>query len=657
MKLYLYARKSTDREDKQVQSLEDQIKCLLKLASEQWHEIVEVIQESASAKAPGRPLFNKMRADIEAGKADGVLCWKVDRLYRNPIDAWAIQWMMQTWKLKLIQTQERAYRPEDNVLILSIESGMAHQYINDLRKNVARGMNSKLEKWWVPWRTPIGYLNQSEDRTVIVDSERWVLVRKMWDKMLMGCYSVPQIVEMASKQWWLDMKKTRNKPCKELTLSSTYNMFRNVFYTWMFDYAGQRYPGKHKPMITLDEYLRVQQLLDGKQINAGSQKHDHAFTGFIRCAECGYHITCDVKVKEIKSTWEMKSYYYYKCSGKGPKCSQVGKSLRSWELEEQIDKILASVQIRPEFREWWIKMVRQHFQEETDSFQGRLDALDTKISSLNKKKNQLLECLLDELISKSEFESQKNQIEHDIIQSQAQRQTLSQSSVVWMTKIEQAFDFIARARTSFSKWTQRTKREIARALGQNFLMSDRILHIELHSWLVPIVDNNLVCCLHNVPSEPKENLSGKAFAVPWEVDTSEWWGFLDIRRTFQSCEGDSRYTFGWVWEVEKIDRCKTGVMKNNYTYFVNTRIISFVLLYSSPIDIPSWIFLYWSVLKKRLNGFANPCTGTEFMWKAYLFSERGTTDLSLFICPIVLPHSPKSISRSPATILSGTMTM
>lgn len=526
MKLYLYARKSTDREDKQVQSLEDQIKCLVKLANDLWHEIVEVIQESASAKAPGRPLFNKMRKDIEVGKAEGVLCWKIDRLYRNPLDAWSIQWMMQAWKLKLIQTPERAYCPEDNVLLLNIESGMAQQYINDLRKGVVRGMNSKIQKGWIPWRTPIWYLNDSETRTVVTDPVRWGLVKKMWDTMLMGCYSVPQILDMATSQWWLDMKKTRNRPCKPLTLSSTYNMFRNIFYTWMFDYAGQRYPGQHKPMITLEQYLRVQEILDGKQMNAGSQKHDHAFTGFMRCAECWYHITCDVKSKEIKSTGETKTYHYYKCSGKGPKCSQVGKSLRSEELEEQIDGILASVQIRPEFREWWIRMVRKHFQEETDAFQGRLDALDIKISSLNKKKNHLLECLLEELISKSEYEAQKEQIEHELIQSQAQKQTLSQSASVWVTKIEQAFDFMSRARESFARWSQKTKREIARALGQNFLISERMLNIELHWWLSPIVNNNKVCCVGNGPSEPKENPSGKAFAVPWEVYDSNWWTHL-----------------------------------------------------------------------------------------------------------------------------------
>lgn len=96
-------------------------------------------------------------------------------------------------------------------------------------------------------------------------------------------------------------------------------------------------------------------------------------------------------------------------------------------------------------------MVRKHFQEESDAHQGRLDTLDAKISSLTRKKNQLLECLLDELISKSEYESQKEQIEHDLIQAQAQKQTLTQSASVWVKKIDEALDFLVNARKHFSQ--------------------------------------------------------------------------------------------------------------------------------------------------------------------------------------------------------------
>ena len=105
-------------------------------------------------------------------------------------------------------------------------------------------------------------------------------------------------------------------------------------------------------MVTLEQFNKVQEILDGKQVNVVPITHDHSYTGMIRCGECGYHITCDTKVKTIKTTGLSKTYHYYKCSGKGPYCSQSSKSTTLSNLEQQIDELLASIQIKPDFLNW-----------------------------------------------------------------------------------------------------------------------------------------------------------------------------------------------------------------------------------------------------------------------------------------------------------------
>ena len=60
MDYFLYARKSTDVEDKQVRSIEDQLAVLRALAKEQGLHIVQEFMEKQSAKMPGRPVFNEM---------------------------------------------------------------------------------------------------------------------------------------------------------------------------------------------------------------------------------------------------------------------------------------------------------------------------------------------------------------------------------------------------------------------------------------------------------------------------------------------------------------------------------------------------------------------------------------------------------------------
>ena len=114
LKYILYCRKSTDTEDKQVLSLDSQEAELRKVAKTFDLEIVETLRESRSAKEPGRPIFNEMIAMISAGKADAILCLKIDRLTRNPVDGGQIQWLLQTGKIKCIQTFEKSYLLKKN---------------------------------------------------------------------------------------------------------------------------------------------------------------------------------------------------------------------------------------------------------------------------------------------------------------------------------------------------------------------------------------------------------------------------------------------------------------------------------------------------------------------------------------------------------------
>ena len=195
MKYILYCRKSSEDKGKQVLSLESQVNEMKKLASNLDLEVVKIYTESKTAKKPeNRPLFSDMIKYIKKhGKEDlGILCWKIDRLSRNPIDSATIQWLLQQDKLKIIQTIDRQYLPSDNVLLFNVESGMANQYILDLSKNTKRGMISKLEKGWQTGIAPLGYLNDKENKIIIKDPERFNLIRKMWDLMLTGNYTPPR---------------------------------------------------------------------------------------------------------------------------------------------------------------------------------------------------------------------------------------------------------------------------------------------------------------------------------------------------------------------------------------------------------------------------------------------------------------------------------
>ena len=75
MKYFLYIRKSTDEDDRQVLSLEAQETELKEFALRENLLIAAIFRESQTAKEPGRPIFNDMLKRMENGEAEGILAW------------------------------------------------------------------------------------------------------------------------------------------------------------------------------------------------------------------------------------------------------------------------------------------------------------------------------------------------------------------------------------------------------------------------------------------------------------------------------------------------------------------------------------------------------------------------------------------------------
>ena len=86
MKYIIYAHKSTEKDDRQILSIEAQLVELKEFAAKEKLEIVTSFQEAKTAKEPGRMKFAEMLSLIEKGKADGIISWHPDRLARNSVD-------------------------------------------------------------------------------------------------------------------------------------------------------------------------------------------------------------------------------------------------------------------------------------------------------------------------------------------------------------------------------------------------------------------------------------------------------------------------------------------------------------------------------------------------------------------------------------------
>jgi site-specific DNA recombinase len=513
IKYFLYTRKSSESEDRQVQSIDDQIDRLKVMADQFKLKIVDIYKESKSAKQPNnRPMFSEMLERIEKGEANGILCWQMNRLSRNPVDSGTLQWMLQKEIIQSIQTIDREYKPTDNAVIMSVESGVSNQFILDLSKNTKRGMQGRVDKGWMPNMAPLGYLNSKDDEgrgIIIEDPERFPLIRKMWDLMLTGNTSPTKIVRIANKEWGFRTRKMKRLGGKPMSESTIYRILNNRFYVGEISHRKEWHKGSHKQMVTVDEFDHVQKLL-GRNSTIRPQKKEFAFTGFIRCGECGCLFTAETKTKHIKSTGEIKNYTYYHCTRKRRdiSCSQIS-CISDTELEEQIERELSKLTIIPEFRSWALETLGREHEKEVTKRSSIYRSLQEAANQTQSQIDNLTRMRVRDLIDDEQYIKEHDLLKAQLAKTNEELAKTENRAERWLELTEDVFDFATYAHSAFLNGTLQTKREIMTALGSNPTIINGKLNVPPHPWLVPIINNAIALNEEFARLEPQESAINK----------------------------------------------------------------------------------------------------------------------------------------------------
>jgi DNA invertase Pin-like site-specific DNA recombinase len=510
---FIYCRKSSEAEDRQILSNESQNRELALLGVNRHLPISRIFSESKSAKEPGRPVFNEMMQAIYRGEAAGIICWKLDRLARNPVDGGSVIWAIKQQGIKVITPSQIYGREDDNSILMYMEFGFAQKYVDDLSKNTKRGLKTKVENGWYPGVAPIGYLNFCNSKTgekkLIKDPDLFPHVRHMWDLMLTGVYTAPQILEIVNQQWSFRTRATRKGGGKPLSRSAIYHIFGNRFYSGSFEYpggSGNIYQGKHEPTVTKAEYDRVQSLLR-RHSSPRAQLHEFPFTGLIRCGECDRMVTAEVKHQLRCSSCRLKfacqgrtncpgckipikamvspkfrTYVYYHCSKSGyPRCGQ--KSITAEDLERQIADALGRIQISDDFKEWAIKYLHELYHEQKASND---QILENHLKALNLC-SQRLDALVrlktspentdGSLLSDDEYRRQRVALHQE--KSALDRLSVSdEHKQSALAAAQETLQFASKARERFVTGDSETKRSIVTAIRSHLLLINKKLNIE-----------------------------------------------------------------------------------------------------------------------------------------------------------------------------------
>lgn len=306
----LYARKSSESDEKQAMSIDGQLYEMRELAKRDKINVVEVITESHSAKETGqRPQFNYMVEGISNGKFNGIITWAPDRISRNAGDLGRVVDLMDQGKLSLIKThsQDFSNNPNEKFLLMILCSQAKLE--NDNRGiNVKRGLRNKCQVGIRPGLAPPGYLNMIKGNriaSVVLDPERAPIIKEMFLKVANQGFSGRMI-----RKWFVDIDfkgQWGNIP----VLSKIYSMLRNPFYYGDFQYGGIWYKGTHEKITTkpIFDKAQIQLQVGPKQWN----RQSFPFKQICLCGNCGGKITAEIKYRKTKKD-EFHTHIYYHCN-------------------------------------------------------------------------------------------------------------------------------------------------------------------------------------------------------------------------------------------------------------------------------------------------------------------------------------------------------
>ena len=366
MKHLLYVRKSSEEKNRQALSLESQISNMQRRADELGLNIIKVFAESKSAKKPyNRPMFTEMIRMIEDGEADGIVCWALDRLSRNPIDSGKILWLLQEGIIKEIQTMEKCYLPSDDAVLFSVKTGEANQEIRTLSTRVKRGMASKLENGGYPNYAKIGYTNDRLNKTILVDTERAPFIKRAFELYASGSYSLKKISDLLFQEGF------RSRSGYKYRKGRIQKILKDPFYHGIMYVHGIYYSGNHETLISKELFEKTQDVFTGKN-RSRYKKHFFPLRGFMNCHSCGCLMTA----------MEKKGFTYYYCTNGKGHCEAHKRYLRS----EEAEKILASIFKKIHFDEEFIELCYEADREKSKKDGG---FFETMKANLEKRRKEL----------------------------------------------------------------------------------------------------------------------------------------------------------------------------------------------------------------------------------------------------------------------------
>ena len=427
MRYVIYARKSTEDDDRQVLSIEAQLVELQEFAAKEKLEIVASFQEAKTAKEPGRIKFTEMLSFLEKGKAEGILSWHPDRLARNSVDGGKIIHMIDLGLIRSLKFPTFWCEPTpQGLFMLNIAFGQSKYYVDNLRENVKRGLRQKIRNGvWPSW-APVGYTNNPKTRGIDIDTDKASKVKKLFEMYATGSYTFLSLAN------WCKENNLRGNLGKEISVSNVQHLLQNPFYFGLMRYQGEIFKGTHEPLISKKLFDLCQEVMTKRGRVREIKKHHFAFLGLMKCASCG----CSITAQYAKGNGGI--YTYYRCTKKKGAC-QEKHYIQENGLVTQIKTFLQKVSLSSHDTEKVLAVLETEQEKAKEETKTEVDILKCKLAQNEMKLQKLLDVYLDEALTQKEYAAKKEKLMDVRVSLREKITDFEQRGVSWL---EPAREFV-----------------------------------------------------------------------------------------------------------------------------------------------------------------------------------------------------------------------
>ena len=318
----IYTRKSTTENlDTDFNSLDAQREACQAYIKSQAHEGWTLVNSSYddggfSGGNIERPAFQRLLTDVDAGKIDRVVVYKIDRLSRSLLDFARVIERFEKSGCSLVSiTQQFDNSTSMGRLIQALLMSFAVFERDMISERTRDKMGAARKKGkWTGGYIPLGYELDGETHRLVIHPQEAKTVQRMF-RLYLDNSSVLQTAGSLNAEGLKTKPRAGKRPHQggPWTKTAVHKTLTSPIYTGMMPYQGKIYPGEHQGIIEKEIFEQVQTALRSrrrvKEV-AGETNSEYILTSIFYCA-CGSRMTSGTS-----RNGKGKEYRYYRCSDK-----------------------------------------------------------------------------------------------------------------------------------------------------------------------------------------------------------------------------------------------------------------------------------------------------------------------------------------------------